>query len=83
MTDLLKEVSGLIGYIVAIGTGLTVIYGWVVKPLKSIRDENAKQSAMLRALDEDTADLLCSQLTREHDYYLTRGWCSASDKRRL
>ena len=38
---------------------------------------------MLKALDEDTADLLCSQLTREHDYYLTRGWCSAADKRRL
>lgn len=51
MTDFLKEVSGLIGYIVAIGTGLTVIYGWVVKPLKAIKEENAKQSGMLRALD--------------------------------
>lgn len=37
MTDFLKQVSGLIGYIVAIGTGLTVIYGWIVKPLKAIK----------------------------------------------
>lgn len=38
MTEWLKALSSIIGYIVGIGSGLIVIYGWVVKPLKAIKE---------------------------------------------
>lgn len=51
---------------------------------------NADQSADIKELqdnlqniDGDTGDLLCSQITREHDYYISIGFCPDSDKRRL
>lgn len=48
-----------------------------------IRDENVKQSEQLSLLDSDMADSLCTQLTREHDVYTSRGWCAPADKKRL
>lgn len=86
----LKTISTYLGYIVGIGTSLCVIYKWLAKPLQEIKAENKSQSEKLNKLSEDqkllfedTADLLCSQLTTEHDYYIRRGWCSSADKRRL
>lgn len=83
LTEMIKTVATFLGYVMTISAALGAMYGWIAKPIKGIRAENAAQSAMLRGLDEDTADLLCSQLIREHDYYLQKGWCSASDKQRL
>lgn len=83
MSAILELISKNLGYIVSIATALGVIYGWIAKPIKSIQKENAEQSARLKSLEEDTADLLCSQLTREHAFYMRQGWCSASDKQRV
>lgn len=38
---------------------------------------------MLDSLDDDTADLLCSQLVREREYYIRHGYCPAADKQRI
>lgn len=76
MEEIIKFLSENLKAIVAIGTSLGVMWKWVAAPMQDVQKR-------LKALDEDTADLLCSQLTREHDYYVTQGWCSASDKQRL
>lgn len=80
---MLEIISKNIGYIIAIVSGLGVMWGWIAKPIKNIQAENAKQTAKLSQLDADTADLLCSQLTQEHDRYISLGWCPAADKQRL
>lgn len=76
MDELIKMLKDNLTAIVAIGTSLGVIWKWVASPMQDVQKR-------LKDLDKDTADLLCSQLTREHDYYITKGWCSASDKQRL
>lgn len=76
LEQLIAWLSDNLKAIVAIGTSLGVLWKWVASPMQDVQKR-------LRSLDADTADLLCSQLTREHDYYITKGWCSASDKQRL
>lgn len=75
-SELLKAVNDNLGYIVGIYGSLAVLFGWVIKLLRDI-------SKRIKALDTDMADILCTQLTSEHDRYMHLGWCSASDKRRL
>ena len=79
----LEVISKNIGYVVAIITGLTFLYGWIAKPIKEIQTENKEQSKKLDQLDSDTADLLCSQLCREHDFFMNKGYCPTSDKVRI
>lgn len=55
----------------------------ILKPLTEIKEVNAKQEERLKLQDADIADLLCSQLIRDHDYYVGRGWCPTSEKQRL
>jgi len=73
---MLEFVSKNLGYVVTIATSLVVIVGWVVKPVQKI----AKQ---LKSLDTDVGNILCSQLVREHDYYVAKGRCSSADKQRI
>ena len=51
--------------------------------LQRVEAENRSQSDKLDALDADTADLLSSQLTREHDYFVKKGFCPTLDKERI
>lgn len=89
--EILKIVSDNIGYIVGILGGLGALWAIVKKPLESIeaeltliRKENKEQTERLNDIDNDTGDILCAQLTREHDFYVNnRGWCSAADKARI
>ena len=80
---MIEQAAKYIGYVVAIVTGLVTIYNWIAKPIKEIQKENRDQSKKLDQLDADTADLLCSQLCREHDYFLRIGYCPTTDKVRI
>lgn len=91
---MLEFLSRYIGYIVGIGAGLAAIYGWVAKPVKEwlkkldgrlseMQRMDEEQNRKLDLLDKDTADLLCSQLTQEHDRAVSRGWCSTNEKERI
>ena len=53
------------------------------KRLEAVEKQNAEQTQRLQNLDCDTADLLLSQLTREHDYFVKKGCCPTSDKERI
>lgn len=83
MNAIIEIASKNVGYIVALVTGLATMYGWIVKPIRAIQAENKKQTEKLNQLDDDTADLLCSQLIRERDFYMRQGWCPPLDKDRL
>lgn len=94
ITELMEILNKNIGLIVAFVTGLAAIYGWVAKPVKDwlkrldtrldkLERMDEEQNGKLDMLDKDTADLLCSQLSREHDTMLRRGWCTTHDKERI
>lgn len=58
--------------------------------IRAIKDQNQQQSAQIgelseavRQIDLDTGDLLCSQITRDYEYYRGLGYCPDSDKRRM
>lgn len=78
--EILQILNDNLGPIAALGGSVTaivgVLYKWVIIPLKTIL-------AHMKQQDENITDLLRRQLVREHDFYITRGWCSASDKHDL
>lgn len=73
---MLEFASKNAGYIVSLVASLGIIIGWVIKPIKSI-------SLQLKSLDQDVGNILCSQLVREHDYFVTKGYCPSADKVRI
>lgn len=75
--------AALLGALASIIKYMGSVKKALMKPLTDIKAQNDKQEERLKRLDEDTADLLCAHLTREHDYYVTRGWCPTSDKQRF
>lgn len=83
MNETLKAIGDWVVWLGAVIGALAAIYKWVSKPLKEIQQENKEQSKQIKEINEDTADLLCNQLTQEHDRYIRLGWCSASDKIRV
>ena len=76
MAEFLKFASENLGYVIGIFTALGAIFGPLVKLMLDILKR-------LKEMDKDMADILCTQLTSEHDRYMQLGWCSATDKRRL
>lgn len=64
--------------------------GQLIENVDGLQKQNTEQSQSINELkdsiktvDADTGDILCSQLTREHDYYMERGYCPSADKRRV
>lgn len=80
MMQLLTTLNTNLGVIVGIVTAfialVTAFYKWIVKPIRDLLK-------LVKELDKDTADILCSQLTREHDYLMDKGCCPDADKRRI
>ena len=77
--------------IVGIGTALGAIYGWVVKPIRKMQDEQNKINeqvtkelseinSKLAMVQEDVADTLGDRLAQAYRHFMRQGWCSHEEK---
>lgn len=80
---MLEWLSKNVGYVVTIVSGFSLLIGIMIKPIKNILKELKEQTERLKAIDADLADVLCSQLTREHDAMMQQGFCPSADKARI
>lgn len=80
---MLEWVAKNIGYVVTIVTSIGILGGLILKPVRTILKEVKKQTAKIDMMDQDIGDMLCSQLTREHDYFVNQGFCPSADKIRI
>lgn len=79
----LDELKQLLLAIVEIGGALGVLYGWIVKPIKAIKEQNEQQSVDIKQLTDDVAYLQGDRLNQAHEHYINKGWCTGSKKREL
>lgn len=62
----------------------------LTETVNELRQQNEEQyekieemKDAIKAVDADTGNILCSQLTREHDYFMDKGYCPSADKARI
>ena len=80
---MLEWASRNVGYISTIIGGMGILLGLILKPIRAILKETKAQTDKLESLDRDMGDMLCSLLTREHDFFVDRGFCPSADKQRI
>ena len=97
MDEFLTQMGGIenvIKWVVGVGTGLAVIWGWIAKPLRDVnkgvgtfKEEMKGQMMDLREdmgnLQGTTDFILGDRLAQAHSYWTRRGYCPPADKGRL
>lgn len=94
INETLKVVEEAVKWVVGIGGGLAVIWGWIAKPLRDVKKEVASFEKEMKSqmmdlrenmqnLQGTTDFMLGDRLAQAHTYWTKKRYCPPADKERL